>query len=153
VLGIDLSKEYVEFAKRRNPFPDRVGFQLGGVPQLRFSGATFQTSLSLLVLNFVSDSKKALREVRRVTKAGAASRRPFGTTALACGCSGYFILGCCREEPTAEMFDELHMPLCRAGELRELWLRTGLEHVAERPLDITMRFESFPDYWDPFLLR
>jgi hypothetical protein len=44
------------------------------------------------------------------------------------------------------------MPLCYAGELEELWLRTGLEHVAERPLDITPRFESFADYWDPFLL-
>ena len=44
------------------------------------------------------------------------------------------------------------MPLCCAGELEELWLRTGLEHVAERPLDITPRFESFADYWNPFLL-
>jgi len=24
--------------------------------------------------------------------------------------------------------------------------------VVERPLDITMRFESFADYWNPFLL-
>ena len=55
-------------------------------------------------------------------------------------------------DPTAEKFDEVHMPLCRAGELGEFWKQSGLEHVAERPLDITMRFESFADYWDPFLL-
>jgi hypothetical protein len=43
------------------------------------------------------------------------------------------------------------MPLCRAGELERLWKQGGLEHVEERPLDITMRFGSFADYWDPFL--
>jgi hypothetical protein len=27
-----------------------------------------------------------------------------------------------------------------------------LENVREQPIDISMRFESFGDYWDPFLL-
>ena len=44
------------------------------------------------------------------------------------------------------------MPLCRAGELAELWRRGGLENVHEQPQTIAMRFESFADYWDPFLL-
>ena len=30
--------------------------------------------------------------------------------------------------------------------------RRPAERVEERPLEITMRFESFADYWDPFLL-
>ena len=34
----------------------------------------------------------------------------------------------------------------------ELWKKGGLQNVQERPLDITMRFASFADYWDPFLL-
>jgi len=70
VSGIDPSKEYVEFANSRNPFPDRVSFQLGDATQLRFSDATFQASLSLLAFNFIPDSRKALREVSRVTKPG-----------------------------------------------------------------------------------
>ena len=52
----------------------------------------------------------------------------------------------------AERLDEKHMPLCRAGELTELWRQNGLEDVHEQPIDITMRFESFRDYWEPFLL-
>ena len=44
------------------------------------------------------------------------------------------------------------MPLCRAGELGTFWKQGGLEHVEERSLDITMRFESFADYWEPFSL-
>ena len=55
-------------------------------------------------------------------------------------------------DPGAKKFDESHMAVCRPGELGEFWKQSGLEHVAERPLDITMRFESFADYWDPFLL-
>src|SRR6185436_1455225 len=52
----------------------------------------------------------------------------------------------------AERLDEKHMPLCRAGELSQLWKQVGLENVHEQPLDITMHFDSFMDYWDPFLL-
>jgi len=52
----------------------------------------------------------------------------------------------------AEKLDEKHMPLCRAGELADLWRRCGLENVHEQPIDITLRFQSFVDYWDPFLL-
>ena len=44
------------------------------------------------------------------------------------------------------------MPLCRAGELSALWRQGGLENVREQSIDIRMRFESFADYWDPFLL-
>jgi hypothetical protein len=44
------------------------------------------------------------------------------------------------------------MPLCRSGELAALWKQSGLEQVEDRPLDITMHFKSFEDYWEPFLL-
>jgi hypothetical protein len=55
-------------------------------------------------------------------------------------------------DAAAEKRDEKHMPLCRSGELSELWRQGGLENVHEQPLDITMQFESFADYWDAFLL-
>jgi hypothetical protein len=44
------------------------------------------------------------------------------------------------------------MPLCRAGELSELWQQGGLEDVHEQPQTVAMRFESFADYWHAFLL-
>ena len=44
------------------------------------------------------------------------------------------------------------MPLCRQGDLRQLWTEGGLRDVREQPLEIEMRFQSFADYWDPFLL-
>ena len=44
-----------------------------------------------------------------------------------------------------------NMPLCRRGELAELWRASGLQHVEERPLTIELTFGSFDDYWLPFL--
>ena len=152
VLGIDPSKQYVEFAKSRNPFPHRVSFQVGDALRMRFSNATFQASLSLLVFNFVPDSRKALREVSRVTKPGGCVSAAVWDYGTRMRMLRVFWDAAVTVDPTAEKLDELHMPLCRAGELEELWNQGGLEHVVERPLDITMPFEYFADYWDPFLL-
>ncbi|MBI2689865.1 MAG: hypothetical protein HYX27_26460 [Acidobacteria bacterium] len=33
-----------------------------------------------------------------------------------------------------------------------LWKQGGLTKVEEKPLEFTMRFASFADYWEPFLL-
>jgi hypothetical protein len=54
-------------------------------------------------------------------------------------------------DPSAERLDEKHMPLCRGGELAELFRTAGLVNVEEEPLDITLHFVSFEDYWSPFL--
>ena len=53
--------------------------------------------------------------------------------------------------PGADARDERHMPLCRKGELAELWRTHGLRDVSEEALTIRMRFSSFDDYWAPFL--
>jgi hypothetical protein len=55
-------------------------------------------------------------------------------------------------DPAATKFDEKNMPLCRSGELSELWKKGGLENVREQPIEIQIRFSSFADYWEPFLL-
>src|SRR5215471_15404072 len=60
VTGIDPSTEYVGYASRINPFPDRINFEIGDAQHLRFADATFKSSLSLLVFNFISDPLKAV---------------------------------------------------------------------------------------------
>ncbi len=34
-----------------------------------------------------------------------------------------------------------------------MWKQGGLENVRQQPIDITMQFKSFANYWDAFLLR
>jgi SAM-dependent methyltransferase len=152
VLGIDPSKEYVAYANSRNRFPDRVTFEAGDAQQLRFADASFDASLSLLVFNFIPDPGKALREVRRVTKPGGRIAAAVWDYGDGMRMLRTFWDGAVRVDANAEKLDEKHMPLCRAGELSALWRQGDLENVHEQPLDITMRFESFADYWDAFLL-
>ena len=43
------------------------------------------------------------------------------------------------------------MPLCRGGELGALWRAHRLTAVEEPMLSVDARFESFDDFWLPFL--
>jgi SAM-dependent methyltransferase len=76
VLGIDPSKEYVEYAQSKNSLPGRVSFEAGEAGKLRFSDATFQASLSLLAFDFIPENGKALGEV---TPGDAAGRPRLGS--------------------------------------------------------------------------
>ena len=150
VIGIDPAATYVAFAQARHPV-DRVRFEVGDAQQLRFLNASFDRTLSILVLNFVPDPAKALDEMIRVTQPG-------GTVAAAVWDygQGMEMLRVFWDEaialtPAIDARDERHMPLSRKGELAALWREHGLQDVVEEPLTIQTRFVSFDDYWSPFL--
>lgn len=151
VEGIDLSREYIEFARTRTRNP-RVKFETADAQDLPIAAGTFDAASSLFVFNFIPDPLKALSEARRVA-------RPGGTVSAAVWDYGrgmvmlrIFWDAAVALSSSAGRLDEKRMPLCRMGELSELWARGGLRKVEESPLDITMRFENFDDFWDPFLL-
>jgi SAM-dependent methyltransferase len=152
VVGIDPSQQYVAYANSRNQFSGRVAFQTGDAQQLRFPAAAFDASLSLLVFNFIPDPAKALCELRRTTKPGGGISAAVWDYGEGTRMLRLFWDAAISIDPAAEKQDERHMPLCRAGELAQLWKQCGLEDVRDQALDITTRFESFADYWDAFLL-
>ena len=152
VLGIDPSEEYVAYAASKNRFSGRATFEVGDAQQLHFPDASFDAALSLLVVNFIPDPKKALLELRRVTKAGGKISAAVWDYGEGMRMLRTFWDAAVHTDPGAEKFDEKHMPLCRAGELSTLWKQSGLVDVREQPIDIAMNFDSFTGYWDPFLL-
>lgn len=152
ILGIDPSKEYVAYAASRNPYPDRATFEIGDAQKLHFDNASFDAAVSLLVFNFIPDAAKALGEIRRVTKPGGVISAAVWDYGGAMRLLRVFWDAVTSTDPDAEKLDEKHMPLCRSGELSALWKRAGLQHVGEQPIDITTRFASLADYWEPFLL-
>jgi ubiquinone/menaquinone biosynthesis C-methylase UbiE len=152
VVGIDPSQEYVAYANSKNPAPDRVTFQVGDAQQLTFTNASFDASLSLLVFNFIPDARKALAEVRRVTKPGGPIAAAVWDYGRDMRMLRVFWDAVVATDPAAEKLDEKHMKLCHAGELAALWKQGGLDNVSEQPLDVTTKFASFADYWEPFLL-
>ena len=150
VTGVDPSRAYVQYARARG-HGERVRFQVGDAQALELPDATFDRTVSLLVMNFIPDPAKALREMIRVT-------RPGGVIAAAVWDYGdgmemlrVFWDEAVALEPGAAARHERTMPLCRRGELVALWRAGGLLHVAEEPIDIELSFTSFDDYWSPFL--
>lgn len=151
VLGIDPSKDYVGYANSKNPFPDRVSFESGDAQQLKLADGAFDACASLLVFNFIPDPVKALNEARRVTKPGGRISAAVWDYGAGMRMLRVFWDAATTVDRTLQV-DERNMRLCRSGELSQLWKQGGLVNVEERPLDIGMRFQSFADYWDPFLL-
>jgi ubiquinone/menaquinone biosynthesis C-methylase UbiE len=152
VVGIDPSTEYVAYAKSRNSFGNRASFETGDAQAMRFRDREFDAALSLLVWNFIPDPKKALLEARRVVKPG-------GTIAAAVWDYGdrmrmlrVFWDAVVAVDPAAAKRDEKNMPLCRSGELAQLWRDAGLAEVREQPIEVETRFPSFTDYWESFRL-
>jgi SAM-dependent methyltransferase len=150
VIGIDPAATYVAFAQARQPV-NGVRFEVGDAQRLRFGDGSFDRTLSLLVLNFIQDPAKALDEMIRVTSPG-------GTVAAAVWDygQGMRMLRAFWDEaialsPALDARDERHMPLSRQRELAAFWREQGLQDVSEETLTIQMRFESFDDYWLPFL--
>jgi SAM-dependent methyltransferase len=150
IVGIDPAPAYVALAQAQQA-GDRIRFEVGDAQQMRFEDASFDRTLSLLVVNFIPDPVKALAEMRRVTRRG-------GTVAAAVWDygDGMQMLRAFWDEavalnPTSGPKDERHMPLCRASELGAFWRKQGLQEVAEEGLTIETRFAGFDDYWGPFL--
>jgi SAM-dependent methyltransferase len=150
VTGVDPSSAYVRFAQARTP-DDRVRFIVGDAQALELPSANFDKTLSLLVMNFIPDSTKALREMTRVT-------RPGGVVAAAVWDYGegmqmlrVFWDEAVALDSTIAARNESNMPLSRRGELAALWRAQGLQRVEEQPLVIELSFSSFDDYWRPFL--
>jgi SAM-dependent methyltransferase len=149
VTGIDPSSAFVEAAARTsNP---RLGFLVGDAQALQFPAASFDAALSMLVLNFIPEPQQAVREMIRVTRAGgvvAAAVWDYG--------EGMEMLRIFWDEavvlnPAVALHDERHVALCKRGELGALWRTSGLADIDEQPLTLEMTFESFEDYWSPFL--
>jgi SAM-dependent methyltransferase len=150
IVGIDPSASYVALAQSQHG-SRRVLFEVGDAQHMRFDDAMFDRTLSLLVVNFIPDVRKALGEMTRVTK-------PKGTVAAAVWDygDGMEMLRAFWDEavaltPAHATKDERNLPLCRRGDLAALWRGQGLHDVVEEALTIETRFASFDDFWKPFL--
>jgi SAM-dependent methyltransferase len=152
IFGIDPAGSYVTLARAQQG-SRLISFEIGDAQQMHFDTATFDRTLSLLVLNFIPDVRKAMGEMKRVTK-------PKGTIAAAVWDygEGMEMLRVFWDEavalmPASAAKDERNMPLCRRGDLARLWREQGLQDVVEEGLSIETRFGAFDDFWTPFLQK
>jgi trans-aconitate methyltransferase len=151
VLGIDSSALFLQAAAARVPDP-RVSFRQGDAQALAEPDDGFDIAVSGLVLNFLPDKAAAIREMARIV-------RPGGTVALyVWDYAGhmqvmrrFFDAATALDPKAAEYDDGVKAPICRPKPLMETLAGAGLQDVEVRSVDIPAAFDSFDDYWGPFL--
>lgn len=152
VIGIDASREYIRSAESQNPSSATVHVKVGNAQSLEFPDSTFDCSVSLFALNFIPDALKGAYEMVRVTRPGGRAAAAVWDYGGSMEMLRIFWDAAAALDAGAEKFDEKMMPLCRAGELSGLFRSVGLHDVHEQSLEAELKFKSFPDYWEPFLL-
>ncbi len=150
IVGLDPSEAFIKYA-RSHLRSERVRFEVGDAQALQHNDASFDHTVSLLVLNFVPDPGKAIGEMRRVTRPGGRVSACVWDYNAGMEMLRFFWDEVVALDPAMEPKDERHMKLSREGELGALWRKAGLTEVQERALTIEQRYTSFDDYWAPFL--
>jgi ubiquinone/menaquinone biosynthesis C-methylase UbiE len=69
IVAMDLAEAFLAFSRSKTDDP-RISFESGDAQNLRFVDASFDQCLALLVMRFIPDAAKAVREMRRVTRPG-----------------------------------------------------------------------------------
>jgi SAM-dependent methyltransferase len=153
ITGMDHARAYLDYASSKSSNDQRLAFEQGDAAALPYDDDAFDASLSLLVLNFVPNAERAAREMARVTRRGgvvAASVWDFrgGLTFLRVLADTAAAL-----DPDGDAFRTklFSGPFTRAGELAATWMKMGLRDVEQTSLTIRMEFQSFADYWQPWL--
>lgn len=145
VAAVDPSVPFVEAARTR--FPD-LDIRLASAEELPFPDGGFDATLAQLVVHFMTDPVQGLREMGRVT-------RPGGVVAacvwdLAGGRSPLSTFWSAVREVDGEAVDESELPGVRSGHLAELATEAGLVDVTPSTLTVSVPFQSFEEWWEPY---
>jgi SAM-dependent methyltransferase len=151
VYGIDNGEAFLALARQRIADP-RVRWERGDAADLPWDAGISDVTVSGLVLNFIGDPERTMREKIRVTRAGGLVAGYVWDYAAGMQMMRYFWDVAKEVSPQDGWLDQAERnPLCQPGSLVELFEKAGLEAVEVRGIDIPTVFESFEDYWEPFL--
>jgi SAM-dependent methyltransferase len=151
VVGCDPAVPFVEYARSRST-DARVSFVVAGAEALPRRPEGFGSVTSLLALNFFPDAGAAVREMRRRTIEGGAVSACVWDYAGGMQFLRYFWDAAVALDSAAAVFDEgRRFPICRPDALVDLFRTGEFGDVRCEAIEIPTEFESFDDYWRPFL--
>jgi SAM-dependent methyltransferase len=150
LAGVEPSEGFLKTAQRH--LDGKATLRGGNAAAIPFDDAAFDAVVCGLVLNFVPDPRAALAEMARVTRRGGVIAAYVWDYAGRMELMRAFWDAAVALDPDAARLDEgPRFPLCRPEALTELFSGAGLAEVATTALDVPTIFESFDDYWQPFL--
>jgi ubiquinone/menaquinone biosynthesis C-methylase UbiE len=146
VAAIDPAPQFAEACRERHPGAD---VRVGAAEDLPWEDGSFDAALSCLVVAFMADADRGLREMARVT-------RPGGVVA-ACMWDldegGMTMLrtfwGAAKEVDPDTVGERVRVGVAR-GDIAERMRRAGLEDVVDGELEARADYADFDDFWDPF---
>jgi ubiquinone/menaquinone biosynthesis C-methylase UbiE len=146
LAAIDPAPQFAAACQERHP---AVDVRVGAAEELPWDDATFDAALAQLVVAFMRDPDRGIREMARVT-------RPGGVVA-ACMWDlhegGMTMLNTFWRAVRAIVPDaggEHRRPGTARGDVAGRLRRAGLEHVTERELTARAEYAGFDDFWEPF---
>lgn len=144
IQGIDPSEAQLAFARTR-PAANKAEFRQGDAMALPFPDNTFDVAVMALVIFFVPEPIKGVKEMVRVV-------RPGGTIAAYAWdmIGGGFPLNVMHAEMRALGLTPALPPsvdASRMDALRDLWTHAGLEAVETREITVQRTFADFDDFW------
>jgi ubiquinone/menaquinone biosynthesis C-methylase UbiE len=150
ILGIDLSETYIAAAQAQARDP-RLAFRRGDLAAIDLPDGSFDRAYSLLALNFVKQPLQAVRDMRRVTRAGGTIAAAVWDFAGGLTYQRLFWDTAAALDPEADKARGRHYAaaLTWPGELEAAFAEAGARDVAAASLTIRMRYADFADYWRP----
>lgn len=147
VSAVDPSESFVAAARQRHL---GVVVQRAAAEQLPFGDEAFDAALAQLVVHFMADPIRGLREMARVTREHGVVAACVWDHAGGQGPLGVYWRAVLELDPDAE--DESQLAGAREGHLGELFRAAGLHEVEEGVLSVDVEHPSFEEWWEPFML-
>ncbi len=146
VAAIDPAPQFAAACRERNPGAD---VREGVAEELPWDDGTFDAALSMLVIGFMRDPDRGVREMVRVTRPGGiVAACMWDTTAGGMTMLRIFWNAARQVEPGVQ--GERRMPGTSEGDIAERFRRAGLEDVEDGALTARASYADFADFWEPF---
>lgn len=146
VAAVDPSPPFVAAVRRLFP---GVDVREGAAEALPYADGTFDGALAQLVVHFMSDPVAGLREMGRVTRPGGCVAASVWDFAGEAAPLSVFWRAAAELDPAAP--GEADRAGAREGDLAAIAESAGLRNVRPTSLTVRVRFESYDDWWAPYL--
>jgi SAM-dependent methyltransferase len=147
VSAVEPSASFAAGVRERLP---GVDVRRSAAEQLPFPDGIFDVALAQLVVHFMANPVRGLREMRRVARPGGMVAACVWDHAGGRGPLAAFWSAVRELDPAAD--DESNLPGVREGHLASLFTQAGLGGTQASTLTVRVSYASFDDWWQPFTL-
>ena len=148
VAAIDPAAQFAEACAERNPGAD---VRVGVAEELPWRDGRFDAALSSLVIGFMADPDRGVREMARVTRPGGAVAVCMWDIATG-GMTMLRIFWEAARDVNPAAVGERRMAGTMEGDIRQRFERAGLEDVVAGALTASADYTGFDDFWEPLTL-